>query len=90
VAFPFQVVSLLSRPGSDFTGGELLFVEQRPRAQSVGAAVAPEQGELVAFTNRLRPVKGSRGYFRANVRHGVSRVQWGERYALGLIFHDAR
>jgi len=83
-------VALLSRPGADFTGGELLFVEQRPRAQSVGAVVTPERGELVAFTNRLRPVRGSRGYYRANVRHGLSRVRTGERYALGLIFHDSR
>lgn len=90
VAFPFQVVALLSRPGVDFTGGELLFVEQRPRAQSAGAVVVPDQGELVVFTNRLRPVEGGRGFYRVNVRHGLSRVHSGERYALGLIFHEAR
>lgn len=90
VAFPFQAVALLSRPGVDFTGGELLFVEQRPRAQSAGAVVIPEQGELVVFTNRLRPVEGARGFHRVSVRHGLSRVHSGERYALGVIFHEAR
>jgi len=90
VAFPLQVVAFLSRPGLDFTGGEFLLVEQRPRAQSVGTAVTGAQGDLVVFPNRLRPVAGTRGVHRTAVRHGLSRVQAGRRHALGLIFHDAR
>jgi uncharacterized protein len=89
VVFPFQVVVCLSRPDEEFAGGELLLVEQRPRAQSVGHAIRLEQGEAVAITTRYRPVKGSRGYYRSNFRHGVSPVATGERYTLGIIFHDA-
>jgi hypothetical protein len=89
VAFPLQLTCFLSRPGVDYTGGEFLLVEQRPRAQSVGQALLPEQGEMVIFTTRERPVQGSRGYFRAAVRHGVSRIRSGTRYTLGIIFHDA-
>jgi len=88
VVFPFQVIFCLSRPDDEFTGGELLLVEQRPRAQSVARVIRLGQGEAVAITTRWRPVKGSRGYYRANVRHGVSQVESGERYALGIIFHD--
>jgi hypothetical protein len=90
VAFPLQVVAFLSRPGVDFTGGEFLLVEQRPRAQSVGTVVAGGQGDLVVFPNRFRPVAGARGVYRHTVRHGLSRVLSGRRHALGLIFHDAR
>ena len=90
VAFPLQVVIPLSRPGIDHDGGELLFVEQRPRRQSRGTAVAPAAGEAVAFTNRQRPVAGQRGAYRVQMRHGLSTVTRGERLALGLIFHDAR
>lgn len=89
VVFPFQVVVGLSRPEEEFTGGELLLVEQRPRAQSVGHAIRLEQGEAVVITTRYRPVKGARGYYRSNFRHGVSPVLTGERYTLGIIFHDA-
>ena len=89
VAFPFQVVTFLSRPGEDYTGGEFLLVEQRPRAQSIGEALTGEQGEMLVFTNRLRPVAGARGHYRANVRHGVSPVRSGRRFTLGVIFHDA-
>jgi hypothetical protein len=67
-----------------------LLVEQRPRAQSRGEAVATEQGEIVIFTTRDRPARGARGYYRAVMRHGVSRVRSGSRYTLGVIFHDAR
>jgi len=88
-AFPFQIVIQLSKPGEEFTGGEFLMVEQRPRAQSVGSAVQPGQGEMVVFTTRYRPIQGSRGYYRANVKHGVSRIHSGERFTLGIIFHDA-
>jgi hypothetical protein len=90
VAFPLQLTAFLSRPGIDYTGGEFLLVEQRPRAQSRGEAIATEQGEIVIFATRDRPVEGTRGYYRAAVRHGVSRVHTGSRYTLGVIFHDAR
>ena len=87
--FPLQAVILLSRPGIDFTGGEFLLVEQQPRAQSIGQAVTPEQGEMVIFPVRERPIQGKRGYFRAPMRHGVSRLHTGRRFTLGIIFHDA-
>jgi uncharacterized protein len=90
VAFPLQALVPLSRPGIDFTGGEFLLVEQRPRAQSAGEVLTPAQGDLVLFTTRTRPARGARGVHRVNVRHGLSRVRSGERYALGVIFHDAR
>ncbi|HWZ31189.1 MAG TPA: 2OG-Fe(II) oxygenase [Bryobacteraceae bacterium] len=90
VVFPFQVVIGLSRPGDEYSGGELLLVEQQPRAQSVGHAIRLEQGEAVVITTRYRPVKGSRGYYRTNMRHGVSPLTSGERYTLGIIFHDAK
>jgi hypothetical protein len=89
IFFPFQVVIGLSQPGREFTGGELLLVEQQPRAQSVGHAIRLEQGEAVVITTRYRPAKGSRGYHRTNFRHGVSPLLSGERYTLGIIFHDA-
>ena len=89
VAFPLQVTIQLSRPGVDFDGGEFLLVEQRPRQQSVGHAVALRQGEAVIFANDWRPVAGTRGHYRGTVRHGVSRVRRGARCTLGLIFHDA-
>jgi len=90
VAFPLQVTCMLSQPGEDFTGGEFLLVEQRPRAQSHGEVVVLERGEAVVFPSRHRPVRGARGWYRATVRHGTSRVLVGERYTLGVIFHDAR
>ncbi|MCG8545063.1 MAG: 2OG-Fe(II) oxygenase [Alphaproteobacteria bacterium] len=90
IAFPLQVAICLSRKDKDFTGGEFLLVEQRPRAQSRGEAVALDQGQAIIFANRLRPVEGKRGYFRTVMRHGVSRLHSGERYTLGLIFHDAQ
>lgn len=89
VAFPLQVVLFLSRPGVDHTGGEFVLVQQRPRAQSVAEVIAGEQGELVVFANRFWPAVGSRGFYRTGVRHGVSRVRSGRRFALGIIFHDA-
>jgi len=89
VVFPFQVVLGLSRPEEEFTGGELLLVEQRPRAQSVGHAIRLNQGEAVVITTRYRPAKGLKGYYRTNFRHGVSPILSGERYTLGIIFHDA-
>jgi len=90
VAFPLQVTVLLSQPGSDFSGGEFLLLEQRPRQQSQGEAIALHQGEAIVFPTRERPVAGARGVYRAQLRHGVSRLHRGERIALGIIFHDAR
>ena len=89
IAFPFQAMIPLSRPGADYAGGEFLLVEQRPRAQSAGTAILPARGELVIFANRVRPARGARGAYRANVRHGASRVLAGTRFALAVIFHDA-
>lgn len=90
VAFPLQLTAFLSRPDRDFAGGEFLLVEQRPRAQSRGEVLAPEQGEIVIFATRHRPVQGTRGYYRVNMRHGVSTVRSGSRFTLGVIFHDAK
>ncbi len=90
VAFPLQITCALSRPGRDFTGGEFLLVEQRPRAQSRGEAIALEQGEAIIFPTRYRPMRGTRGYYRVTVRHGVSRIHSGLRLSLGVIFHDAK
>lgn len=90
VAFPLQLTAFLNRPRRDFSGGEFLLMEQRPRAQSRGEALAPEQGEIVIFATRHRPVQGSRGYYRVNMRHGVSTVHSGSRFTLGVIFHDAK
>lgn len=89
VVFPFQIVCFLSEPEKDYTGGDFLLVEQRPRAQSVGDSIRAARGEVVIFTTRYRPVKGSRGFYRANVKHGVARLRTGTRYTLGIIFHDA-
>lgn len=88
--FPFQMVILLSEPGRDFTGGEFTLVEQRPRMQSRPEVVPLRQGEAAIFAVQHRPVRGTRGTYRVNLRHGVSRVRSGERYTTGLIFHDAR
>jgi len=90
LAFPFQVVTSLSHRGLDYEGGELVLVEQRPRRQSRAHVVPLERGELLIFTTRERPVAGSRGYYRAAMRHGVSTVTAGERTSLGLIFHEAK
>jgi hypothetical protein len=89
VVFPLQLTCFLSRRGADYEGGDFLLVEQRPRAQSRGEAIATEQGEILIFPTRHRPVQGARGWYRAAVRHGVSRVLRGTRYTLGVIFHDA-
>jgi uncharacterized protein len=90
VVFPLQLTCFLSRRGGDYTGGDFLLVEQRPRAQSRGEAIATEQGEIVIFATRYRPVEGARGVSRSAMRHGVSRVTSGSRYTLGVIFHDAK
>ncbi len=90
VVFPLQLTCMLSRPERDFTGGEFLLVEQRPRQQSLGEAIALACGEGIVFPCRERPVSGARGPYRAQLRHGVSRVRSGERTTLGIIFHDAK
>jgi hypothetical protein len=90
LAFPLQVTVLLSRPGVDFLGGEFLLLENRPRMQSRAEAVALGPGEAIVFPTRERPVAGARGFSRAQLRHGVSRIHEGERTTLGIIFHDAR
>ena len=89
VGFPFQVLTVLNRREEDYTGGEFLLMTQRPRAQSIGEAITLEQGEVLIFPNKHRPVEGKRGHYRVNVRHGVSPLRSGERYALGVIFHEA-
>jgi hypothetical protein len=88
--FPLQVAILLSDPDADFTGGEFVLTEQRPRMQSRVEVVPLRQGEGVIFPVHHRPVRGARGTYRVNVRHGVSRLRTGERHTLGVIFHDAR
>jgi hypothetical protein len=88
-SFPLQVAILLSEPERDFTGGEFIMTEQRPRMQSRPMVVPLRQGDAVAFAVQHRPVPGKRGVYRVNLRHGVSRVRSGRRHTLGLIFHDA-
>lgn len=90
LAFPIQVAILLSEPGVDFTGGEFVLTEQRPRMQSRAEVVPLRQGDAVAFAVHHRPVQGSKGNYRVNLRHGVSRVRSGMRHTVGIIFHDAR
>jgi hypothetical protein len=88
--FPIQVAILLSEPGRDFTGGEFVLTEQRPRMQSRAEVVTLRQGDAVAFAVYQRPVQGTRGVYRVNLRHGVSRVRSGQRHTVGIIFHDAQ
>ena len=88
--FPLQMAILLSQPRRDFEGGEFVLVEQRPRMQSRAEVVPLERGDAVVFAARERPVRGTRGTYRVNMRHGVSRVRSGRRHTLGVIFHDAR
>ena len=88
--FPLQLAILLSRPGEDFTGGEFVMTEQRPRMQSRPVVAPLRQGDGVVFAVQHRPVQGTRGVYRVNMRHGVSRVRSGKRHTLGIIFHDAK
>jgi hypothetical protein len=90
LAFPLQVAILLSEPDIDFTGGEFVLTEQRPRMQSRAEVVPLRQGDAVAFAVHNRPVRGTKGNYRVNLRHGVSRVRSGRRHTLGIIFHDAK
>jgi hypothetical protein len=89
-AFPLQVAILLSEPGRDFEGGEFVLTEQRPRMQSRAEVVGLKQGDAVAFAVHHRPVQGTRGTYRVNLRHGVSRLRCGRRHTVGVIFHDAK
>jgi len=88
--FPLQVAILLSAPGRDFTGGEFVLTEQRPRMQSRAEVVPLMQGDAVIFAVHGRPVQGTRGVYRVNLRHGVSRIRSGHRHTVGIIFHDAQ
>jgi hypothetical protein len=89
VYFPFQVVFVLSEAGKDYEGGEFVLIEQLPRAQSRAEVIHIAKGDALIFTTNFRPVKGSRGYYRARMKHGISPLRSGTRYALGIIFHDA-
>lgn len=89
IAFPFQVVFFLSRPGEDFDGGEFLLAEQVPRAQAMVRVLQPKQGDALIITTRHRPGHGKRGVYKISVKHGVSPLARGERWTLGIIFHDA-
>lgn len=88
--FPFQMVIFLNQTQKDYTGGEFVLVEQRPRMQSIPIVLTPNQGDILIFTTNFRSVKGTKGYYRTNMRHGVSKVRSGVRYTLGIIFHDAK
>jgi uncharacterized protein len=88
--FPLQLTIQLSQPNKDFTGGEFVITEQRPRMQSRPMVVSLQQGDAVLFAVNNRPVQGNKGMYRVKLRHGVNRIQSGERYALGVIFHDAK
>jgi hypothetical protein len=89
IYFTMQAVVMLNNPEIDYTGGEFVLTEQVPRAQSKAIVLKPGKGDLLVFTTNFRPVKGSKGYYRANMKHGVSEVTSGERHSLGIIFHDA-
>ncbi len=89
VYFPFQMVVPLSQQGIDFTGGEFVLIEQLPRAQSKAEVVFINKGDGLIFTTNFRPINGTKGFYRAKMKHGVSPLRSGERYALGIIFHDA-
>jgi hypothetical protein len=89
IYFPMQLVLFLDEPGKDYEGGEFVLIEQRPRAQSKAIVLKPGKGDMLIFTTNFRPVKGSKGYYRVNMKHGVSEVISGRRHTLGIIFHDA-
>lgn len=90
VYFPMQAVLFLNEAGEDYTGGEFVLTEQIPRAQSKANVLQPRRGDMLLFTTNFRPVKGSKGYYRVNMKHGVSPLHNGQRYTLGIIFHDAQ
>ena len=90
VAFPLQLTCFLSQPGADYEGGEFVIVEQQPRAQSKAEVITAQQGQALIFATRYRPVKGSRGFYRTSMRHGVTRLKRGIRFTLGVIYHDSQ
>jgi len=90
IFFPLQLVVILNKAEEDYCGGEFVLTEQVPRAQSKAIVLRPKQGSILVFTTNFRPVKGSRGFYRAGMRHGVSPILSGERHTLGVIFHDAQ
>jgi uncharacterized protein len=89
IFFPFQLVFFLNEPDDDYTGGEFVLTQQIPRAQSKAIVLRPHKGDMLIITTNFRPIKGSKGYYRAQMKHGVSEVHNGERHTLGIIFHDA-
>lgn len=89
IFFPIQLVLFLNEPDKDFTGGEFVLTQQTPRAQSKAIVLKPRKGDMLMFTTNFRPVKGSRGYYRVNMKHGISELHNGVRHSLGIIFHDA-
>jgi hypothetical protein len=89
IYFPMQAVVFLSEPGVEHQGGEFVLIEQRPRAQSKAIVLQPRKGDMLIFTTNFRPVKGTKGYYRVNMKHGVSEITAGNRHTLGIIFHDA-
>lgn len=88
--FPFQAVLFLSQPQEDYTGGEFVLIEQKPRLQSQAIVLQPNRGDMVIFTTNFRAAKGTRGYYRSPMKHGVSKLHSGNRYTVGIIFHDAK
>ncbi|MEO5892271.1 MAG: 2OG-Fe(II) oxygenase [Ferruginibacter sp.] len=88
IFFPLQVVLFLNEPGKDFIGGEFVLTQQVPRAQSKAIVLKPAKGDMLIFTTNFRPAKGNKGFYRVNMKHGVSEVKNGERHTLGIIFHD--
>lgn len=89
IYFPMQAVLFLNAPGTDYEGGEFVLTEQRPRAQSKAIVLRPGKGDMLLFASNFRPVKGGNGYYRVSMKHGVSEVTLGNRYTVGIIFHDA-
>ena len=89
IFFPFQLVFFLNEPDDDYTGGEFVLTQQIPRAQSKAIVLRPHKGDMLIITTNFRPIKGSKGYYRAQMKHGVSEVHNGKRHTLGIIFHDA-
>lgn len=90
IFFPIQLVFFLNEPDVDYTGGEFVLVQQTPRAQSKAMVLKPAKGDMLLFTTNFRPVRGSKGYYRVNMKHGVSELHEGNRHTLGIIFHDAQ
>jgi hypothetical protein len=89
IFFPIQIVFVLDEPDTDFTGGEFVLTQQIPRAQSKAIVLKPKKGDVLIFTTNFKPEKGSKGFYKVNMKHGVSEVKSGNRHTLGIIFHDA-